>query len=225
MPRASLPAGLDTERIAVEPPRDPAHGDISTNAAMVLAKAAGMAPRALAELLEGAARAPARGDRGRGRRAGLHQSAARGRVLARAARRDPARRHRLRRLRRWAQGRKVNVEYVSANPTGPLHVGHGRGAVVGDALASLLAKAGFAVCREYYINDAGAQVDALARSLHLRYREALGETIGAIPDGLYPGDYLQGYGASARGARRRAMARRGPKRNGCRRCATSPSPR
>jgi arginyl-tRNA synthetase len=88
-------------------------------------------------------------------------------------------------------GRKVNVEYVSVNPTGPLHVGHGRVAVVGDALAALLAKAGFSVTREYYINDAGAQVDALARSLHLRYREALGETIGAIPAGLYPGDYLK----------------------------------
>src|SRR6185437_14190387 len=89
------------------------------------------------------------------------------------------------------QGRRVNVEYVSANPTGPMHVGHGRGAVVGDALASLLEKAGFQVCREYYINDAGAQVDVLARSLHLRYREALGETIDAIPEGLYPGDYLK----------------------------------
>ncbi len=87
-------------------------------------------------------------------------------------------------------GERVNVEYVSANPTGPMHVGHGRGAVVGDALASLLAKAGFAVHREYYINDAGAQVDILARSLHLRYREALGEDIGAIPEGLYPGEYL-----------------------------------
>ena len=87
-------------------------------------------------------------------------------------------------------GERVNVEYVSANPTGPMHVGHGRGAVVGDALAALLAKAGFAVHREYYINDAGAQVDILARSLHLRYREALGDEIGAIPDGLYPGDYL-----------------------------------
>src|SRR6185312_17219434 len=88
-------------------------------------------------------------------------------------------------------GRKVNVEFVSVNPTGPLHVGHGRGAVVGDALAALLAKAGFSVCREYYINDAGAQVEALARTLHLRYREALGESVSAIPEGLYPGDYLK----------------------------------
>ena len=106
-------------------------------------------------------------------------------------------------------GRRVNVEYVSANPTGPMHVGHGRGAVVGDALAALLAKAGFAVCREYYINDAGAQVDALARSLHLRYREALGEAIGAIPEGLYPGDYLKDTARRLARARRQRMARRG----------------
>src|SRR3546814_3352392 len=94
------------------------------------------------------------------------------------------------------QGRKVNVEYVSANPTGPLHVGHARGAVVGDVLASLLAKAGHAVAREYYVNDAGAQVDVLARSAYLRYREALGEDIGEIPEGLYPGDYLMPVGAA-----------------------------
>src|SRR5205085_7439559 len=92
-------------------------------------------------------------------------------------------------------GEKVNVEFVSTNPTGPIHVGHGRGAVVGDALAALLAKVGFAVHREYYINDAGAQVEALARSVHLRYREALGEEIGEIPEGLYPGDYLKPLGA------------------------------
>jgi len=92
------------------------------------------------------------------------------------------------------QGRRVNVEYVSANPTGPMHVGHGRGAIVGDALASLLEKAGYQVCREYYINDAGAQVDVLARSLHLRYREANGEAIGEIPEGLYPGEYLKDTG-------------------------------
>src|SRR6185437_8365619 len=88
------------------------------------------------------------------------------------------------------KGIKVNIEYVSANPTGPMHVGHGRGAVVGDVLASLLSKAGYDVCREYYINDAGAQVDVLARSVFLRYREALSETIGDIPEGLYPGEYL-----------------------------------
>ena len=94
------------------------------------------------------------------------------------------------------QGAPVNVEYVSANPTGPMHVGHCRGAVFGDALANLLAFAGFAVTREYYINDAGAQVDVLARSAFLRYREALGEDIGAIPEGLYPGDYLKPVGAA-----------------------------
>src|SRR5262249_16812480 len=93
-------------------------------------------------------------------------------------------------------GRPVNVEYVSANPTGPMHVGHGRGAVVGDVQASLLQKIGYAVTREYYVNDAGAQVDVLARSAYLRYREALGETIGAIPEGLYPGDYLKPVGAA-----------------------------
>ena len=92
------------------------------------------------------------------------------------------------------RGEKVNVEYVSANPTGPMHVGHGRGAVFGDALANLLAFAGYDVTREYYINDAGAQVDVLARSAFLRYREALGEDIGAIPEGLYPGDYLKPVG-------------------------------
>ena len=92
------------------------------------------------------------------------------------------------------RGEPVNVEYVSANPTGPMHVGHCRGAVFGDALASLLAFTGFKVTREYYINDAGAQVDVLARSAYLRYREALGENIGAIPEGLYPGDYLKPVG-------------------------------
>ena len=107
-----------------------------------------------------------------------------------------------------AQASKVNVEYVSANPTGPMHVGHGRGAVFGDALANLLAFAGYDVTREYYINDAGAQVDVLARSAFLRYREALGEDIGAIPEGLYPGDYLKPVGGAARRRiRRQAHAR------------------
>jgi arginyl-tRNA synthetase len=112
----------------------------------------------------------------------------------------------------------VNVEYVSANPTGPMHVGHGRGAVFGDALASLLAFTGFEVTREYYINDAGAQVDVLARSAFLRYREALGEDIGAIPEGLYPGDYLVPVGAGARG-KIRARTADLPRRNGFRSCA------
>ena len=117
----------------------------------------------------------------------------------------------------------MNVEYVSANPTGPLHVGHARGAVVGDALANLLAHMGFAVTREYYVNDAGTQVDTLARSVHARYREACGEAIGAIPEGLYPGGLSGARRRSAGGPRRPALAARGPKRSGCPRSAASPS--
>ena len=188
-----LPPGLGTARFTVEPPRDPAHGDVSTNAALVLAKTAGMKPRDLADtLVEALGDAPA---------VCSAEVAGPGFVNLRL---EPGFWHeRLREILRagesygdsvMGQGRKVNVEYVSANPTGPMHVGHGRGAVVGDALASLLAKAGFAVTREYYINDAGAQVDTLTRSVHLRYREALGEDIGAIPEGYYPGDYLKAVG-------------------------------
>ncbi|HEV8014949.1 MAG TPA: arginine--tRNA ligase [Stellaceae bacterium] len=185
-----LPADLDLARVAVEPPRDPAHGDLSTNAAMVLAKPAKMPPRDLAQKL--AARLANESDITAADVAGP------GFINLRIA--DAFWQARLVDIlevrtnygdSEIGQGRRVNIEYVSANPTGPMHVGHGRGAVVGDALASLLEKAGFRVCREYYINDAGAQVDVLARSLHLRYREALGETIDAIPDGLYPGDYLK----------------------------------
>jgi arginyl-tRNA synthetase len=202
-----LPAGLDTSRIAVEPPRDPAHGDISTNAAMVLAKPAGMAPRALAEkLVERLKRRPeviAAAPAGPGfinlrlADAFWHDR------LAEIVRAGPAYGD-----ARLGAGKPVNVEYVSANPTGPMHVGHGRGAVVGDALAALLEKVGFAVTREYYINDAGAQVDVLARSAYLRYREALGESIGAIPEGLYPGDYLKetGRALAARDGRKRLGA-------------------
>ncbi len=116
-------------------------------------------------------------------------------------------------------GEPVNVEYVSANPTGPMHVGHGRGAVFGDALANLLAFAGYEVTREYYINDAGAQVDVLARSAFLRYREALGEDIGAIPEGLYPGDYLETRRGCARRAARPRASGRARGANGCRSCA------
>ncbi len=185
-----LPAGLDLARVAVEPPRDPTHGDVSTNAAMVLAKGAGLAPRIFAEKL--VARLKREADivsaevAGPGfinlRIADAFWHARLAEILeARAAYGDSE----------IGRGRRVNVEYVSANPTGPMHVGHGRGAIVGDALAALLEKAGFQVCREYYINDAGAQVDVLARSLHLRYREANGEAIGEIPQGLYPGDYLK----------------------------------
>jgi arginyl-tRNA synthetase len=190
-----LPADLDTSRIAVEPPRDPAHGDIATNAAMVLAKPAGMPPRALAEKL--VERLRGRGEVTSAEVAGpgfinlrlgdsfWHERLAEI-VQAGPAYGDSS----------IGAGKAVNIEYVSANPTGPLHVGHGRGAVVGDALANLLEKLGHKVEREYYINDAGAQVDVLARSAYLRYREALGETIGPIPEGLYPGEYLREVGCA-----------------------------
>ena len=185
----ALPEGLDLSRIAVEPPRDPSHGDLSTNAAMVLAKPAGKNPRELAQQL--AERLRAHPEVTSADVAGpgflnLRLVAAFWHArLAEILRAGPAYGD-----SRMGQGRRVNVEYVSTNPTGPLHVGHGRGAVVGDALAALLEKAGFSVCREYYINDAGAQVDTLARSAYLRYREALGERIDAIPEGYYPGEYL-----------------------------------
>jgi arginyl-tRNA synthetase len=193
----ALPPGTDFGRVAVEPPRDPAHGDLATNAAMVLAGAAQQNPMALAERIgvELARHELVSGDY---RGSGFSVAVARPGFLN--IRLDPAIWHaQLRAILNagtaWGDstigaGERVNVEFVSANPTGPMHVGHGRGAVVGDALAALLAKAGFAVHREYSINDAGAQVDMLARSVHLRYREALGEKIGAIPDGFYPGEYL-----------------------------------
>jgi arginyl-tRNA synthetase len=189
----ALPPGLDLGRIAVEPTRDPAHGDIATNAAMVLAKPAGKNPRELAGALADRLRAHAAVTAAEVAGPGFinlrlgdafwHKRLAEI-LLAGPAYGDSA----------MGGGRQVNVEYVSANPTGPLHVGHARGAVVGDVLAALLEKAGYAVCREYYINDAGGQVDVLARSVHLRYREALGETIAAIPEGFYPGDYLKETG-------------------------------
>jgi arginyl-tRNA synthetase len=187
------PDGIDLSRVVVEPPREASHGDMATNAAMVLAKEAKTKPRDLAEKIA----AKLRADElvasvevaGPGfinvtlkpivwtdaLRTVLREGAAYGRSAI-------------------GGGEKVDVEYVSANPTGPMHVGHCRGAVFGDALCSLLQFAGFDVTREYYINDAGAQVDVLARSAYLRYREALGEDIGAIPEGLYPGDYLKPVG-------------------------------
>jgi arginyl-tRNA synthetase len=186
----ALPAGLDLARVTVEPPRDPSHGDVATNAAMVLSKQAGMAPRAFAEKL--VERLKKVTD------VTAADIAGPGFINLRVA--DSFWHARLAEILHAGpsygdstsgQGKRVNVEYVSANPTGPMHVGHGRGAVVGDALAALLEKVGFQVCREYYINDAGAQVDVLARSLHLRYREANGEAIGEIPQGLYPGEYLK----------------------------------
>jgi len=189
----TLPSGLDVSRVLVEPPREAAHGDMATNAAMVLAKPAGKKPRELAEAIAGKLRGETF----------IEEVAVAGPgfinlTLARAAWIDELRAA----LAAGADygrsesgaGEAVNVEYVSTNPTGPIHVGHGRGAVFGDALANRLAFTGYRVTREYYVNDAGAQVDTLARSVFLRYREALGETIGPIPEGLYPGDYLKPVG-------------------------------
>ena len=189
------PAGIDLSRVTMEPPRDAAHGDMATNVAMVLAKQAGKKPRELAEALGERLRADD--------------------LVAKIEIAGPGFINLTLKPYAWlatlrsavqlgAQFGKcdigsnapINVEYVSANPTGPMHVGHCRGAVFGDALASLLAFTGFRVTREYYVNDAGAQVDQLARSAYLRYREALGEDIGAIPEGLYPGDYLKPVGAA-----------------------------
>lgn len=190
-----LPAGIDQKRVTVEPPRDAAHGDMATNAAMVLAKDAGKKPRELAEKIADKLRADeliAKVDIAGPGFINL--------TLKPAAWTDALRAAVRRGVRYGASDighqERINVEYVSANPTGPMHVGHGRGAVFGDALASLLAFTGFKVTREYYINDGGAQVDVLARSAYLRYREALGENIGPIPDGLYPGDYLKPVGTA-----------------------------
>jgi arginyl-tRNA synthetase len=190
-----LPAALDFSAITAEPPRDAALGDIATNAAMVLAKPAGKKPRDIADpllvrlkvipdVIEGAVAGPGfinlkltdsfwRARLGDCLKEGIAYGDS-----------------------QMGHGHKVNIEYVSANPTGPLHVAHARGAVVGDALANLLHKAGYDVTKEYYINDAGAQVDKLGQSTYLRYREALGETIGEIPEGLYPGEYLKEIGAA-----------------------------
>ena len=190
-----LPSGIDQSRVTVEPPRDAAHGDMATNAAMVLAKDASRKPLDLAEMIAERLRADT--------------------LVARVEVGGPGFINLTLRPAAWIDalqaavklggdyGRSdfgadmpVNVEYVSANPTGPMHIGHCRGAVFGDALANLLVFSGFKVTREYYINDAGVQVDLLARSAFLRYREALGENIGAIPEGLYPGDYLKPVGAA-----------------------------
>ncbi|WP_099867794.1 arginine--tRNA ligase [Pararhizobium haloflavum] len=188
---------LPLDRVTVEPPRDPSHGDIATNAAMVLAKPLRQNPRALADLIGDALKqdpdiaqltvagpgfinirlSPAYWQKV------LASAIAAGEDFGRSL---------------VGSGHTINVEYVSANPTGPMHVGHCRGAVVGDALANLLAYAGYDVTKEYYINDAGAQIDVLARSVFLRYRQALGETIEAIPSGLYPGEYLVPVGEALR---------------------------
>ena len=184
----TLPAGVARRNVTVEPPRDPSHGDLATNAAMVLAKPAGTNPRALAESLK--AELLQLDEVASVSVAGpgfinlvLTDDAWRAELSAITDAGDDYGRSSI------GSGRTVNIEYVSTNPTGPMHMGHCRGAVVGDALANLLEFAGNRVIREYYVNDAGGQVDVLARSVHLRYREALGETV-TIPEGLYPGDYL-----------------------------------
>ncbi len=188
-----LPADIDLSRVSVEPPRDPAHGDMATNAAMVLARDAGRKPRELAEAIADKLRTDAL--------VGKVEVAGPGfiNLTLKPAAWIEALRNAVQLGSNYGRsdigrGIPVNVEYVSANPTGPMHVGHCRGAVFGDALANLLVFVGFKVTREYYVNDAGAQVDELARSAFLRYREALGEDIGAIPEGLYPGEYLKPVG-------------------------------
>jgi len=200
----ALPLDLMVPGIEAEMPRDAAHGDMASSAAMVLAKAANMKPRAIAEALQG--KLAADPDIARIEVAGpgflnltMKPEFWHGLVGAILDAGDAYGRSNI------GRGERINVEYVSANPTGPMHVGHCRGAVFGDALANLLAFVGHEVTREYYINDAGAQVDALARSAYLRYREALGEEIGAIPAGLYPGDYLKPVGATLAGERGRSL--------------------
>jgi arginyl-tRNA synthetase len=199
--------GADLTRVVVEPPRDAAHGDLATNAAMVLSKAMGMNPRALAEAIVPHIIADNDVDdvsiAGPGfiniKLSGAYWRAFLGQTIRGA---DDFGRSTL------GSGRKANVEYVSANPTGPMHVGHCRGAVVGDALANVMKFAGYDVVKEYYINDAGSQIDVLAKSAFLRYREALGEKIGDIPEGLYPGDYLVPVGEALKaeyGSRLRGM--------------------
>jgi arginyl-tRNA synthetase len=200
----ALPPGLDFAATEVAPPREAAHGELASNAAMVLAKPARLPPRAIAEKL--AAKLAAAPDIAKVEIAGpgfvnltfapRFWQAVLAQVLKQGAeygRSDVG------------LGERINIEYVSANPTGPMHVGHCRGAVFGDALANLLAFMNYDVTREYYINDAGAQVDSLARSAYLRYREALGEEIGAIPAGLYPGDYLRPVGQQLAAQHGRAL--------------------
>ena len=201
---------VDAARFVVEPPRDPAHGDLSANAAMVFAREAKKtfaSPRALAaEIVARLAEDPSI-ESAETAGPGFINVRLKHSILQdvlRACLRQGREFGRDSTARMSASG-PINVEYVSANPTGPMHVGHGRGAVFGDALANLLEFAGAEVTREYYVNDAGAQVDVLARSAFLRYREALGEEIGAIPEGLYPGDYLVSVGAGLAEAHGRAL--------------------
>jgi arginyl-tRNA synthetase len=189
----ALPPGLDTTKITAEPPREQSHGDIATNVAMVLAKPAGMNPRAIAELFVGKLSAVKNISKASIAGPGFINIVLNESVWPQVMQSVLTLKEDFGRST-MGQGAPVNVEYVSANPTGPLHVGHCRGAVFGDALAALLEASGFDVTREYYINDAGSQVDTLARSAYLRYCEALGQDIGEIPSGLYPGDYLKPVG-------------------------------
>ena len=217
----TLPNGLALDRVTVEPPRDPAHGDMATNAAMVLAKPAGLKPRDLAETLaerlrglDGVTEVSVAGPGFINLRL---EAAVWLRCLGDCLRAGPA----------YGDGRpgsrgRVHVEFVSANPTGPMHVGHARGAVVGDVLAALLDKAGFQVTREYYINDAGAQVDALARAVQARYRQALGalseadiQAMLAAGDLAYGGDYLVDLG-QALAAEWETVTPPRPRPSGCR---------
>lgn len=190
-----LPQGLDLSRVKVEPPKEAAHGDMATNAAMVLSKAAGKNPRQLGEVLAANMK----------KLPEIKEVSVAGPGFVNFRLADTEWGNTIRNIlaegvhygdSKMGRGEKVNIEYVSANPTGPMHAGHMRGAVIGDVLAGLLAKAGYAVTKEYYFNDAGTQVDVLARTTFLRYREALGENIGEIPEGLYPGEYLKDVGAA-----------------------------
>ena len=189
----NLPKGLNLERINLEPPREPSHGDMTTNAAMVLSKPAGMNPREvaakIADKMKSLDSVESVNIAGPGfinfNLSNFFWHAQMIDILDQGVHYGDS---------KLGQDTKINVEFVSANPTGPLHVAHARGAVTGDALSLLLRKVGYNVTTEYYINDAGSQVDTLARSTHLRYLEALGEDIGTIPDGLYPGDYLISVG-------------------------------
>jgi arginyl-tRNA synthetase len=189
----TLPADLAIPAIEVEFPRDPTHGDLASNAAMVLAKPARMKPRDIAEALKAKLSDAAIIDEIEVAGPGFLNLTFKPSFWQHVVREIDKQGEQYGRAAPGSRG-KVNVEYVSANPTGPMHVGHCRGAVFGDALANLLAFAGYEVTREYYINDAGTQVDVLARSTYLRYREALGEDIGQIPEGLYPGGYLKPVG-------------------------------
>jgi arginyl-tRNA synthetase len=204
MAASELPAGLPTDTFDVAPPRDASHGDVAINAAMVLAKPAKLKPRDIADKLAAKLRADA----------DVAAVEIAGPGFINLTYRPEAWLRLIETIRAdkagygcvdLGRGRTANVEYVSANPTGPMHVGHCRGAVFGDTLANLFAATGWKVTREYYINDAGGQVDVLARSAFLRYREALGEDIGAIPEGLYPGDYLKPVGVALAKAHGKAL--------------------